>query len=61
MKNDPARPANPTTASTFKHIFAVSGVKGFFRGVVPRIAVAACATICMVGFGDTVNEMVPRM
>ncbi|KAJ5380607.1 mitochondrial DNA replication protein [Penicillium cataractarum] len=58
MKNDPTRPANPTIASTFKHILAVSGVKGLFRGVVPRIGVAAWATICMVGFGDTVKEVV---
>ena len=60
MKNDPTRPANPSIGSTFKHIFAVSGVKGLFRGVVPRIGVAAWATICMVGFGDTVKEMVAR-
>lgn len=60
MKNDPTRPANPSIVSTFKHIFAVSGVKGLFRGVVPRIGVAAWATICMVGLGDTVKEMVAR-
>ncbi|OQE24691.1 hypothetical protein PENSTE_c007G05325 [Penicillium steckii] len=58
MKNDPTRPANPTIVSTLKHIFAVSGVKGLFRGVVPRIGVATWATVCMVGFGDTVKEMV---
>lgn len=60
MKNDPTRPASPTIASTFKHILATSGVKGLFRGVIPRIGVAAWATICMVGFGDTVKEMVIR-
>lgn len=60
MKNDPGRPASPTIVSTFKHIVATSGVKGLFRGVVPRIGVAAWATICMVGFGDTVKELVSR-
>lgn len=60
MKNEPNRPANPTIVSTFKHILAVSGVRGLFRGVVPRTGVAAWATICMVGFGDTVKEMVAR-
>ncbi|CAG7995204.1 unnamed protein product [Penicillium salamii] len=58
MKNDPTRPASPTMVSTFKHILTTSGVKGLFRGVIPRIGVAAWATICMVGFGDTVKEMV---
>lgn len=58
MKNDPTRPASPNMVSTFKHILATSGVKGLFRGVVPRIGVAAWATICMVGFGDIVKEMV---
>jgi hypothetical protein len=58
MKNDPTRSANPTIVSTFKHILAVSGFKGLFRGVVPRIGVAAWATIYMVGFGDTVEDLV---
>ncbi|KAE8138894.1 mitochondrial DNA replication protein [Aspergillus pseudotamarii] len=57
MKNDPSRPASPTMLSTFKHILATSGIKGLFRGVIPRIGVAAWATVCMVGFGDTVKEM----
>ncbi|CAG7939964.1 unnamed protein product [Penicillium olsonii] len=58
MKNDPGRPVSPTMLSTFKHIVGTSGFKGLFRGVIPRIGVAAWATICMVGFGDTVKEMV---
>lgn len=57
MKNDPTRPLSPTIVSTFKHILATSGLKGLFRGIVPRIGVAAWATICMVGFGDTVKEL----
>ncbi|CAI7654752.1 unnamed protein product [Penicillium manginii] len=60
MKSDPTRPASPTIVSTFKHVLATSGFKGLFRGVVPRIGVAAWATICMVGFGDTVKDMVNR-
>ncbi|RAH78037.1 mitochondrial carrier, partial [Aspergillus japonicus CBS 114.51] len=61
MKKDPSRPVSPTVFSTFRHIIATSGVKGLFRGVVPRIGVAAWATICMVGFGDTVKEYVNRL
>lgn len=60
MKNDPTRPAYPTIVSTFTHVIKTSGVKGLFRGVAPRIGVAAWATICMVGFGDTVKELLPQ-
>ncbi|KAL4963036.1 mitochondrial carrier domain-containing protein [Aspergillus stella-maris] len=58
MTKDPTRPAKPTIVSTFKHILANSGVKGLFRGVAPRIGVATWATICMVGFGDTIKALV---
>ncbi|KAL4880578.1 mitochondrial carrier domain-containing protein [Aspergillus karnatakaensis] len=58
MTKDPTRPEKPTIVSTFKHIVRTSGIKGLFRGVVPRIGVAAWATICMVGFGDTLKELV---
>lgn len=50
--------SNPTMATAAKRIMATSGVLGFFRGVVPRIGVAAWATICMVGFGDIAKEYV---
>lgn len=50
--------SNPTMAAAAKRIMATSGVLGFFRGVVPRIGVAAWATICMVGFGDIAKEYV---
>lgn len=58
MKADPSRPTNLTMWSTLRHILRESGVKGLFRGVVPRIGVAAWATICMVGLGDKVKETV---
>lgn len=60
MKNDPTRPAHPTIVSTFTHIIKISGVKGLFRGVVPRIGVATWATVCMVGLGDTVKELLSQ-
>jgi hypothetical protein len=44
--------------STARHIVQTSGPLGLLRGVVPRIGVAAWATICMVGLGDTVKEAV---
>ncbi|KAM0229784.1 hypothetical protein ACHAP5_011541 [Fusarium lateritium] len=50
--------SKPTMAVAAKRILATSGALGFFRGVVPRIGVAAWATICMVGFGDIAKEYV---
>lgn len=50
--------SKPTMTSATKHILATSGPLGFFRGVVPRIGVAAWATICMVGFGDIAKEYI---
>ncbi|KAI8670240.1 hypothetical protein NCS55_00769300 [Fusarium keratoplasticum] len=50
--------SKPTMASAARRILANSGPLGFFRGIVPRIGVAAWATICMVGFGDMAKEYV---
>ncbi|KAL6922515.1 hypothetical protein FSST1_006541 [Fusarium sambucinum] len=50
--------SNPSMVSAAKRILATSGPLGLFRGVVPRIGVAAWATICMVGFGDIAKEYV---
>ena len=58
MKVDPTRPTKPTMVSTLEHVLRESGVKGLFRGVVPRIGVAAWATICMVSLSDRVKELV---
>lgn len=58
LKRDPSIGQAPTMATTAKHIYQTSGITGFFRGVIPRIGVAAWATICMVGLGDTVKEYV---
>lgn len=60
MKHDPTRPRSATMLSTFRHIVRKSGLRGLFRGVVPRIGVAAWATICMVGFGDALKEIVQK-
>ncbi|KAI9151505.1 mitochondrial dna replication [Paramyrothecium foliicola] len=49
LKADPSRPASPTMLSTLRHIVQTSGIRGLFRGIVPRIGVATWATICMIG------------
>jgi hypothetical protein len=46
----------PTMISTAQLIWRENGIKGFFRGVIPRIGVASWATVCMVGLGDLVRE-----
>jgi hypothetical protein len=48
----------PTMLSTAKLIWQENGVRGFFRGVVPRIGVASWATICMVGLGEQVRQKI---
>lgn len=60
MKEEPGRSVRPTMMSTLKKIIRTSGVKGLFRGVVPRIGVAGWATICMVGLGDMVKDFANR-
>ncbi|RSL38482.1 hypothetical protein CEP53_014834 [Fusarium sp. AF-6] len=50
--------SKPTMASAAKRILATSSAMGFFRGVVPRTGVAAWATICIVGLGDSAKEYI---
>lgn len=57
LKKDSSMTERPSMASAAKRILKTSGPTGFFRGVIPRIGVASWATICLVGFGDTVKEM----
>jgi len=49
---DPNRPAKMTVGNTFKYIYGQNGVKGLYRGVVPRIGLGVWQTICMVAMGD---------
>lgn len=61
QKPDPTRPQKMTMLSTAKHIYVTHGLRGFFRGVVPRFGLAAWATICMVGLGDLAKEQVAKL
>jgi len=49
---DPNRPANLTVGKAFRYIYSQNGVKGLYRGVVPRIGLGVWQTICMVAMGD---------
>jgi len=48
----PGRPKNLGIFGAAKWIVSKSGVKGLYRGVVPRICLGVWQTICMVTGGD---------
>lgn len=49
---DPNRPAKMTVGNTLTYIYSQNGIKGLYRGVVPRIGLGVWQTICMVAMGD---------
>ncbi|KAH6670759.1 putative mitochondrial DNA replication protein YHM2 [Halenospora varia] len=49
---DPNRPAKMTVGNTAAYIYSQNGIKGLYRGVVPRIGLGVWQTICMVAMGD---------
>lgn len=60
-KDDPNRPKKMTVGNTFKYIYGQSGVKGLYRGVMPRIGLGVWQTVCMVALGDVAKEMVENL
>ncbi|KAG2223941.1 hypothetical protein INT45_009393 [Circinella minor] len=48
----PGRPDKMTIATAAKWIHQHNGIKGFYRGVLPRIGLGAWQTLCMVALGD---------
>ena len=44
-----------TIGSCAKWIFQKDGIKGFYRGVAPRIMLSTYLTVCMVFGGDEVK------
>lgn len=59
--NDPSRPKNLTVLKTFNYILKTNGIKGLYRGVVPRIGLGVWQTVCMVGLGDVAKQWVVRI
>lgn len=51
-KEDPNRPKKMTVGNTFKYIYQTNGLKGLYRGVVPRTGLSIWQTVCMVAMGD---------
>ncbi|QIX01599.1 hypothetical protein AMS68_007116 [Peltaster fructicola] len=59
-KDDPNRPKKMTVGNTFQYIYKTSGVRGLYRGVVPRIGLGIWQTVCMVALGDVAKEWVEK-
>lgn len=52
----PDKPINPNIWSTARYIYDNHGVRGFYRGVVPRIGLGVYLTVCMVFGGDQLKQ-----
>ncbi|KAI9053892.1 hypothetical protein LZ554_002837 [Drepanopeziza brunnea f. sp. 'monogermtubi'] len=60
-KEDPNRPKKMTVGNTAKYIYQNNGLKGLYRGVVPRAGLSVWQTICMVAFGDMAKTYVENL
>jgi len=58
---DPNRPKKMTVGNTAKYIYSQNGLKGLYRGVVPRIGLSVWQTICMVAMGDIAKTYVEKL
>ena len=52
----PDRPVNPSIWSTARYIYDKHGLKGFYRGVLPRIGLGVYLTVLMVFGGDQLKQ-----
>ncbi|KAG2220027.1 hypothetical protein INT45_012203 [Circinella minor] len=52
----PGRPEKMNISTAAKWIYQNSGVKGFYKGVVPRIGLGMWQTVCMVTIGDSLRQ-----
>lgn len=53
---NPNRPEKLNIWTTAKYIYEHNGMRGFYRGVTPRIGLGIYQTVCMVFGGDQVKE-----
>jgi hypothetical protein len=49
------RPTNPNIINIAQYIYRHYGVRGFYRGVTPRIGLGVYLTVCMVFGGDQIK------
>ena len=52
----PGRPDNMSIWQTFKWIYSRNGIRGFYRGVTPRVGLGVWQTVCMVAGGDAIKQ-----
>lgn len=52
------RPQKMSIANAARWIYEKNGIKGFYRGVVPRVGLGAWQTVCMVAGGDALKQKV---
>jgi hypothetical protein len=52
------RPTNMSIAGAARWIYANNGLKGFYRGITPRIGLGVWQTVCMVFGGDSLKAWV---
>ncbi|KAI9246903.1 mitochondrial carrier domain-containing protein [Phascolomyces articulosus] len=52
----PGRPEKMNISTAAKWIYQNNGVKGFYKGVVPRIGLGMWQTVCMVTIGDSLRQ-----
>jgi hypothetical protein len=50
------RPTSPTIFNTASYIYREHGLRGFYRGVTPRIGLSVYLTVCMVFGGDELKR-----
>lgn len=56
----PGRPVKMTMANTVEYIYKENGIKGFFRGVTPRIGLSVWRTVCLVSLSDVVKDTIEK-
>ncbi|KAI0560053.1 mitochondrial DNA replication protein YHM2 [Gracilaria domingensis] len=60
MQRADSNPATRTIGGAIRHIYETSGVRGFYRGVTPRIGLSAYLTTVMVFGGDEVRSYLKK-
>jgi len=58
---DPNRPKKVTVGNTFRYIYQTNGLRGLYRGVMPRMGLSVWQTICMVAMGDMAKTYVEKL
>ena len=61
IKHVDKKAGNLSMVETAKYIWSKNGLKGFYRGVAPRVGLGIWQTVCMVAGGDAIKQRVSEM